>query len=437
MRVPSISTYVNATYRLGNLTSDLESANEVVSTQKQINEISDDPLGLSQVLSLQNTLGYLEQIEQNVSMGRSWIQSIEGALDSVNDLMLDIKTDVARLANASMSADERNDAIALVEHGIEQIVALGNTQINGNYIFGGTDTDKIPLEYDKDLEKVSYKGNDIPFEVRTDKNLGVEVGRDGKKTFWDQEIQINSTNNTVVFTEDNGHGSSSQKVLTAVIEDGLYSKEDLTTVLKNALNDVSASEGYGVVYKVDYNEDDQQYSIREDGTYSGFINTEFLWESGGEPFISNLASSSSINPDDINIDINNSSALSIDTPIPHGTEPFRLTWQGDNTWSVENNPGYTILPFDIPGDRDSISIDFNESGTPDITIQLDKPVTEKGQFIEFDIVSAKGDSSVGHEIGFKWDDSIQAPPVSDVQAKYVNELIIEDGLNDEIVFEEV
>ena len=57
MRVPNISTYVNSTYRLGTLTSNLEDANEVASTQKQINEISDDPLGLSQVISLKNTSG--------------------------------------------------------------------------------------------------------------------------------------------------------------------------------------------------------------------------------------------------------------------------------------------------------------------------------------------------------------------------------------------
>ncbi|MCF6248779.1 MAG: flagellar hook-associated protein 3, partial [Desulfobacula sp.] len=68
MRVPNISIYVNSTHRLGNLTSDLQQASKVVSTQKQINEISDDPLGLSQVLSLKNSIGNLEQIEQNVVM---------------------------------------------------------------------------------------------------------------------------------------------------------------------------------------------------------------------------------------------------------------------------------------------------------------------------------------------------------------------------------
>ncbi|MCK5100360.1 MAG: hypothetical protein KAR45_19785, partial [Desulfobacteraceae bacterium] len=146
MRVPNISIYTNATYRLGNLSSSLQTANEEISTQKRINEISDDPLGLSQVLSLKNSLGNLEQIERNVSMGKSWITNIESTIDSINDLILDAKVDVTRLANDSITEDERRDTIEKIDHLISQIMGLGNTQVNGSYIFSGTDTDMISLQ---------------------------------------------------------------------------------------------------------------------------------------------------------------------------------------------------------------------------------------------------------------------------------------------------
>jgi len=276
MRVPNISTYVNSTYRLGALTSKLEDANEIASTQKRINEISDDPLGLSQVISLKDTLGNLDQINRNVNIGKSWIRSVENAIDSVNDLMLEIKVDAIQLANDSMTIDERNDAIERVESAIQQIITLGNTQINGNYIFSGTDSDIIPLEYDTESNRVIYKGNEIPFEIRTDKSLGVEVGRNGQNTFWDQEIQIDSTNNTIVFKEDNGHGDAFVKTLSATIPDGIYSKEDIETAIKNEVNDISAKQGYGLTYIVDYDDESQKYLIREDGTYSGYMKTEFM-----------------------------------------------------------------------------------------------------------------------------------------------------------------
>ena len=74
MRVPNLSLYNDARYRLGGLTSDLQAANEVMATQKRINRASDDPIGLSQVLGLNTTLGNLEQIEKNVNMGISWLK---------------------------------------------------------------------------------------------------------------------------------------------------------------------------------------------------------------------------------------------------------------------------------------------------------------------------------------------------------------------------
>ena len=437
MRVPNISMYVNSTYRLGNLTSSLQDANEVVSTQKQINEISDDPLGLSQVLTLKNSIGNLEQIEQNVIMGKSWLEGSESALDNVNNLILDAKSDILRLANDSTTADERNNAIERINSIIEQIVSLGNTQVNGNYIFGGTDTNIIPLEFDTDEpQQVLYRGNDIPFEIRTDKNSGVQVGRDGKETFWDQEIEINSTNNKIVFKEDNGHGSASEIILTATVPDGLYNTENLETAVRNALNETSLSGGYGVTYIVEYDSAEKRYSIREDGSFNGYLKTEFMWDTGGEAYINNIAASNSIDPNDINISVNNS-ALTIGTPEPPGTEPFKLVWQENDTWKVVNNPGYIIIPSTIPGTADTINIDLNESGTADITIKLDAPVNNKGDFIEFEIIKAKGDLSTGHEIGFNENNLIQAPPVSDNQAQYITELVIIDGTNDVIVFQEV
>ena len=145
MRVPNLSTYINSTYRLGVLSSDLENANEVAATQKQLNEISDDPLGLSQVLTVKNTLGSLTQLSENASMGKSWLKSGEDAMTSINDLILEAKTEVTRLANDSSTADERMSAVERIDSIIAQIISLGNTQVNGNYIFSGTDTDVIPL----------------------------------------------------------------------------------------------------------------------------------------------------------------------------------------------------------------------------------------------------------------------------------------------------
>jgi flagellar hook-associated protein 3 len=434
MRVPNINTYYTATYRLGNLTENLKSANEVISTQKRINEISDDPLGLSQVLSLRNSIGNLEQIEKNVVMGKSWLQGVEASLDSVNNLILDAKSEVSRLANDSTTADERQNAVARIDHIINQIVSLGNTQVNGNYIFGGTRTDTAPLTYDTAAARVEYNGTSTPFEVRTDKNSGVQVGRNGRETFWDSTIEINATNNTLVFREDNGHGSASQKVMETDIPAGIYTKQALTTAVRNALNEASARDGYGAVYQVDYDEQTREFSIREDGSYNGYLRTNFMWGTGEQAYINNIQTSAQINPDDLDISVLNKNALVLATPEPAGTEPFTLIWDGKGAWHVKNNPGY-VMPAKIEGTADSLDIDLDESGFADITIRLDKKVLE-GESISFEIIPEKKDTSVGHEMGFSLSDLTFATPVSDNNPEYITDLTITGGVNDTIDFVE-
>ncbi len=439
MRVPNITTYTNSTFRLGNLTSSLKDANEIVTTQKQINEISDDPLGQSQVLSMKSFLGNLEQIEQNVIMGKTWLESGENALDGVNSLILEAKTQVTRLASDSTTADERDDAVARINSIIEQIVTLGNTQVNGSYIFGGTDTDIVPMEISmvEGNERVVYKGNDIPFEVRTDKNSGVQVGRDGYETFWDTDIEINSTNNIIVFKEDNGHGSASEKTLEAVVPDGIYTKDELVIAVRNALNHVSQDEGYGVRYVVDYNDDTQRFSIREDGSYNGYIRTQFMWDTGEEARVTQVQTSSSVQPESVSISVVHSETLTIGTiEDPEDPKPFRLIWNKlGRTWEVENNPGY-VMPSSIEGTSSAVDIDFDENGTIDMHVRFDTPVQD-GAYVQFEIEPAEGDHSTGHEIGFNETDLIKEPPVSDNNAAFITDLVITGGVNDTIIFEEV
>jgi len=249
-------------------------------------------------------------------------------------------------------------------------------------------------------------------------------------------VDINSTNNTIVFREDNGHGSASQRVMETKIPDGTYTKDELAIVVRNALNDASKQQGYGAQYLVSYDKTAQQFAIREDGNYNGYLRTEFMWDTGGEPYINEIKTSSLINPDDVNISTLNRTALTLGTPEPFGSDPFKLTWDGSSGWNVDGNPGY-IIPGKISGTADRIDIDLDESGFPDITIRLDKPVTQQGESIQFEIIPYKGDKSVGNEIGFKSENLTYSPPVSDNRPAFITDITITSGGNDTIDFMEM
>lgn len=438
MRVPNITMYDLSRYNLQRNLSSLKDANEIMSSQKRINSMSDDPIGLSQVLGLKASVKNLEQIEKNVQVGKNWLTASENAQDSVSDSILEAKTEASRLINASATEDERNNAVERIDNILETIVSLSNTKIEGNYIFSGTDADIQSFIYNKDSQPpgVVYNGSDTSFAIKTDSEIEVDVGKAGRKVFEDEKVAINPTNNTIVFTESNGHGAASEKTMTAEIPQGLYSVDSLKLQIKNQLNSASESDGYNVKYLVEYDQTSGRFSIREDGAFNGFLKTEFKWDTGRDAYTNNIAASSSIVPEDIDLKVRNKDALTIDTALPDGKGPIRFVWEEDGKWSVENNPGYPIPASWVSGGDDFIEVDLNESGNADIRIDLKTPVSKKGEYVEFDIVSAKGDSSTGHEIGFNGSDSVYAPPVSDTAAFFVNELTITDTANDTIEFVE-
>ncbi len=412
MRVPTISLYSKTTYQLNGLTTDLSDANEVMATQKQINSISDDPIGMAQVLGIQESLDSLEQYSTNIDMGITWLNGVEESLDSVQEQILEMKTLCLQLANASVSASERADAVETIEGKIDQILNLMNTQVNGSYIFGGTDTNTIPFAYDDpdNPTSVIYLGNSEAFTITNSETSQVEVGRDGSEVLTEDRIIVDSTNNKIFFEEDPGDGENAKVILEATIPDGDYTKEELAVVVQNAMTRISTDEGYGVTYMVSYDADADTFSFINDGAYEGYMGFTLLWESGEDPQIGNITTDG-ILLEGVDIELVDGNALIYETPEPDGTAPVRLTWdEDDGVWNVVNDPGYN-LPLQIDGSDSHVELDLTGNGVADIVINLES-AAEDGGYIEFDITAASNEQSIGPDMGFTSDVSY-TPPLSD------------------------
>lgn len=183
MRVATKTLYDNMITNLGVITEDLKYANETVATGKRINNLSDDPVGLTSVLNLHSARSNIEQLQRNINTGRSWLNTVESALRGVSDLIADAKVLCIQMANATIGPDERLSAATAVQHYLEELKALANTNVNGRYIFAGTKTDTAPFDFDLIDRDGSYNGDNNPFSVKIGKNMNIEVGRDGETVF--------------------------------------------------------------------------------------------------------------------------------------------------------------------------------------------------------------------------------------------------------------
>ena len=124
MRVPNITLYDAMKLRLEDLTEELKFTNEIVTTGKQINNLSDDPIGLSQVLDLKSSISNIDQLGKNIDVGKTWLTGGESALTNVNEQILYVKNMGLQLVNASSNTTQRQDAVEIIDGVLRQLITL-------------------------------------------------------------------------------------------------------------------------------------------------------------------------------------------------------------------------------------------------------------------------------------------------------------------------
>ena len=182
MRVASRTIYDMVQFNLANITEELNKASNVVITQKRINSLSDDPVGLTQVLNIKSSLSNIDQLGRNISLGKSWLTASESALTGVQDLISDARVLCIQMATATTGSDERRNAAVTVQNTLEEMVSLANTDVNGRYVFAGSQTDAAPFSLESD-NSVTYNGDDNAFTIKIGRDATVQVGSDGKAVF--------------------------------------------------------------------------------------------------------------------------------------------------------------------------------------------------------------------------------------------------------------
>ncbi len=188
MRVANKTIYDTAVRDLGKTSSDMVDANEVVSSGKRINHLSDDPVGLVSVLGLRSSISNLDQMNRNISMGTSWLNASESSLTQLNNIVTSTKALTVQMASANVGSAERANNATLVDGYLKEVISLANSSSGGRYLFGGTNTSTTPFALDASGAQVTYSGNDTPFSISIGKDTVVPVGKDGKDIFganWD------------------------------------------------------------------------------------------------------------------------------------------------------------------------------------------------------------------------------------------------------------
>jgi flagellar hook-associated protein 3 FlgL len=157
----------NNMLRMDNLQNQL-------STGRRINKPSDDPVGISYSMRYRSEISANDQYERNLNEAVSWMEYTDSVLGQAGDMLQRVRELSVQGASSSNPASALNSIQSEVEQLYEQMVATGNSQFNGKYVFNGQMTNLKPY----DTANAPAQGTDtagINFEIGAGVKIPVNV----------------------------------------------------------------------------------------------------------------------------------------------------------------------------------------------------------------------------------------------------------------------
>jgi flagellar hook-associated protein 3 FlgL len=131
---------------LNNNLGQMSKIENQMSTGRSINKPSDDPVGVTYALRYRSELSANGQYKDNVDNALSRLSFSDKMLDQVGTVMNRIKELTVQAStgtNTQSGLDSINKEVVDLK---EQLVNIGNSQLNGKYVFNGQNFDMKPYE---------------------------------------------------------------------------------------------------------------------------------------------------------------------------------------------------------------------------------------------------------------------------------------------------
>jgi len=155
-----------------------------LSTGRRVNLPSDDPAAFAADISNQAEQGQVDQYLQNTTSLEGLFQTADSTLSSVVSSLNQAISLGTEGANGTQSLQDQQVLAQQVQAIQAQMVQLGNTSYQGNYIFAGTATTTKPFVLDPtQASGVDYNGNSGTNSVEIADGRSIQTNVPGSQIF--------------------------------------------------------------------------------------------------------------------------------------------------------------------------------------------------------------------------------------------------------------
>jgi flagellar hook-associated protein 3 FlgL len=210
-----------------------------MSTGKRVNKPSDDPLAAAQMVANSDHSARTDQYLSNLDSLTGQLQTADSALSSaVTAITRAISLGVQ--GSTGTVSDANRQQIAQDLTGIQsQILSLANTEVNGTFLFGGTETTTPPFSLDSTSPTgVVYNGNDQTNTVQVADGLNVKTNMPGSQLFQGAAANVFGSLQQLITAMQNGSADDAKTATNALHDafDGLTGQRIFYGNTVNQLN---------------------------------------------------------------------------------------------------------------------------------------------------------------------------------------------------------
>ena len=162
--------------------SELNDTQQQLSTGRRVLTPSDDPASASRVLGLNRAVDTLSQYQSNIDRLTSRLETEEGTLDGITNLLQRVRELTVQGNNDVQAAADKGAIATEIRQLGEQLFSMANSRDSGGeYVFAGYQTGTRPFSYN--LGAYSYAGDSGQRELQIAPDRTVADGDNGFDTF--------------------------------------------------------------------------------------------------------------------------------------------------------------------------------------------------------------------------------------------------------------
>lgn len=189
----------------------MDKLQQQLSSGSKINKPSDDPVIAARGMFYRSSLMENDQYKRNVDEAQSWMDMTDTTMDEMGSIMKRVKELLVYSGDGAVSSDDLKAMASEVEELKKHMGTLANQQINGKYIFGGTDTNKPP--YDETAKAgagdfVSTNGSPINLEVSQNVFVTSNINAQNIFNYPDNANNMFTVLNNIITELSNGRTAS-------------------------------------------------------------------------------------------------------------------------------------------------------------------------------------------------------------------------------------